>query len=333
MKILWHISLLILLIESSYAQDPQLSQYYAAPLYLNPAFTGNTVQSRLILNYRNQWAAIPGAFISYAFSYDHNLQEINSGAGFMAIHDKAGSGALRFTNLAGFYSYSAQLNRKLVLKPGVSLSYTLRNINFSDLTFGDQLVRGGNGVTTSEHPIEPVQYMDAAAGLLLYSEKFWLGTAFHHLNKPNQSLVGGLTRLPLKGSVHGGYNISIKQDITKKRTTTLTLTAVYKAQEKWDQLDLGCYVNISPIVLGLWYRGIPVLKAYQPGYGNNDAAIIMFGYELNTFKIGYSYDITISRLISNTAGSHEISIAYEFASPRHQRIRNRKKFYVPCAKF
>ncbi|MFQ5334812.1 MAG: PorP/SprF family type IX secretion system membrane protein, partial [Flavobacteriales bacterium] len=182
-----------------YAQDPQLSQYYAAPLYLNPSFAGNTLQSRLIANYRHQWAAIPGAFISYAFSYDHNLQGINSGAGFMAMHDKAGTGGLRFTNLAGFYAYTAQLNRKLVLKPGVSFSYTFRNINFADLTFGDQLIHGGGN--SSENPVEPVSYVDAAAGLLLYSEKFWFGSALHHLNKPNQSLVGGITRLPIKFSI------------------------------------------------------------------------------------------------------------------------------------
>jgi hypothetical protein len=46
-------------------QDYQFTQFYAAPVNLNPAFTGNTTQSRLVMNYRNQWTAIPGAFVTY----------------------------------------------------------------------------------------------------------------------------------------------------------------------------------------------------------------------------------------------------------------------------
>ena len=39
-------------------QDPQFSQFYAAPLYLNPAFAGSTNQGRAGTNYRNQWPAV-----------------------------------------------------------------------------------------------------------------------------------------------------------------------------------------------------------------------------------------------------------------------------------
>jgi hypothetical protein len=44
------------------AQDPQYSQFYAAPLYLNPAFAGATGQNRIGINYRNQWPAIDANF-------------------------------------------------------------------------------------------------------------------------------------------------------------------------------------------------------------------------------------------------------------------------------
>jgi hypothetical protein len=40
-------------------------------------------------------------------------------------------------------------------------------------------------------------------------------------------------------------------------------------QGKWDQLDLGAYVDHRQFTAGLWYRGLPIVKAYQPGYGNN----------------------------------------------------------------
>lgn len=326
------IFIFILIGFGSYSQDPQFSQFYAIPLYLNPAFAGNTTQSRVSYNHRIQWPSIPGAFKSYAFSYDHNLSSVNSGIGLMFMRDKAGSGGLRFTNIGGMYSYTIRLDRRHAIRPGVRLSYTMRDIDFSKLEFGDQLIRGG-GVSTSEQNTEKVSYMDFTSGLVFYSTNYWIGAAFHHLNKPNQSLLGSETNLPVKTSIHAGYNIPVKKKVNRQVTSSITIAANYKAEQKWDQLDLGFYFTHAPLVFGLWYRGIPLIKAYEPGYMNNDAAILLLGYEVNGIKIGYSYDVTISRLISNTAGSHEISLTYEFASPDNQRKRNTKKFLVPCAKF
>jgi hypothetical protein len=48
---------------------------------------------------------------------------------------------------------------------------------------------------------------------------------------------------------------------------------------------------------------------------------------------GYSYDLSISKLITNSGGAHEISIIYEIASERKKRKRRRSKFIIPCAKF
>jgi len=51
------VSLCVLMLvagETVTAQDAQFSQFYAAPLYLNPAFAGSTSQALVGANYRNQ---------------------------------------------------------------------------------------------------------------------------------------------------------------------------------------------------------------------------------------------------------------------------------------
>jgi hypothetical protein len=59
------------------------------------------------------------------------------------------------------------------------------------------------------------------------------------------------------------------------------------------------YVNKGPIVGGLWMRNS--LK-------NIDSFILMLGLIQDSFKFGYSYDITVSSLKnSNTLGAHELS--------------------------
>ncbi|WP_343789462.1 type IX secretion system membrane protein PorP/SprF, partial [Wandonia haliotis] len=51
------------------AQDPIFTQFYANPLYLNPALAGTHGCPRFALNYRNQWPAISGNFVTYSASY------------------------------------------------------------------------------------------------------------------------------------------------------------------------------------------------------------------------------------------------------------------------
>ena len=80
-RILISVAVLMSTVKDSRAQDPHFSQFYAAQLYLNPAFAGSSAGSRLMANYRHQWAGIPGAFVTYAFSYDHNFSRLNSGLG------------------------------------------------------------------------------------------------------------------------------------------------------------------------------------------------------------------------------------------------------------
>ncbi len=81
------------------AQDPQFSQFFNAPLYLNPAFTGATQSNRVILNHRLQWPNLPQTFATYALSYDIMRPELRSGFGVLITTDKAGSAALRNTNV------------------------------------------------------------------------------------------------------------------------------------------------------------------------------------------------------------------------------------------
>ena len=109
-------------------------------------------------------------------------------------------------------------------------------------------------------------YLSFSTGLLLYSDKYWIGVAAHHLNRPEQGFfqVADGTRLPLKGSLHAGLRIpfggytGLGDELDREMSISPAIN--YKFQGKYDQLDLGVYVTYSPIVLGLWYRGLPIKK-------------------------------------------------------------------------
>jgi type IX secretion system PorP/SprF family membrane protein len=314
-----------------FAQDPQLSQFYAAPLYLNPALTGNTFEDRIILNYRKQWPGTGPGFTTYALSYDHNYAKAHSGFGGMVIRDVAGTNSLAFTNAGLNYSYEAHIDRRHAVRCGVRMGYTMREYDASGLVFADQIVRDNAPTSIESLPITRTSYFDASFGTMYFSENFWFGASFSHINTPQQSLfTDGDTKLPIRTSLHTGYRFRIDGQKVGKSHSRMTLAAHYKAQQDWDQLDLGWYINHDRLTGGLWYRGLPGFKAYAPGYGNDESIIAMIGVETQQqLKIVYSYDLTISSLSMKSAGAHEISLIYEWP----KRGKNKKYRAVPCPKF
>lgn len=313
------------------AQDPQFSQFYAAPQYLNPALTGSTPQDRVAMNYRLQWPGVQPGFETYAVAYDHNFAAQNSGLGGYVIRDRAGSNGLTFTSLALAYSYEARTSHRSAIRAGLRMGYTMRGVDPSGFLFADQVIRDNAARTIESGMMEQVNYLDISTGALYYNERFWAGASFNHINRPNQSLfLEGEARLPMRTSVHTGYRIPLDRMHIRSSETTMTLAAHYKAQGRWDQFDMGGYVDHHRISLGVWYRGLPIVKAYQPGYGNSEAVILMAGFETeHNLRFVYSYDITISKLTMRSGGAHEISLVYEWP----KQAKKRKHRTVPCPKF
>ncbi|MEO7080490.1 MAG: type IX secretion system membrane protein PorP/SprF [Flavobacteriales bacterium] len=314
------------------AQDPHFTQFYAAPTYLSPAFAGTTVQNRFALQFRDQWPSIPGAFVSYNLAADSYLGNLNSGIGFIATRDQAGSGGLSSTSFAFQYAYEIRLKHKVFLRPALQLGYASRSVNYSKLIFNDQLSRGGDVATYEYYDGRKKGYSDIGSGLLLFTPQLWFGLALQHMNEPNQSLLESEAALPRQFNMHGGYRFKLRSGgMVRKNQQSIVAAFNYRAQGKFDQLDIGAYYERDPIFAGLWYRGLP-LKSYQPGYANNDAISVLVGFKAGDWRFGYSYDITISRLAMNSGGAHEITTILELADRRKKRSMARRRV-VPCAKF
>src|SRR5436190_2720521 len=95
-----------------FAQDPEFTQFYANPLYLNPAFAGSTRCPRISLNYRNQWPALSGTFVTYTASYDQHVEALGGGLGLLVLNDKAGEGTLTTANISAVYAYQLNVTRE-----------------------------------------------------------------------------------------------------------------------------------------------------------------------------------------------------------------------------
>ncbi|MBN4049698.1 PorP/SprF family type IX secretion system membrane protein [Bacteroidales bacterium AH-315-N07] len=196
------------------AQDPEFTQFYASPLYLNPALAGATVCPRVVLNYRNQWPNLSGQFVTYSASYDQFARSLKGGIGFLLLTDRAGEGTITNTQLSAVYAYQLDITRKFSIKGGVQATFVQKRVDWTKLKFGDQIdPRYGWVYETKEIPqAEMVFYPDFSAGFLAYSPNFYGGVAVNHLHEPNETFYSKSTNkshLPRKYTVHAGGGNSI----------------------------------------------------------------------------------------------------------------------------
>jgi type IX secretion system PorP/SprF family membrane protein len=315
-----------------FAQDPQFTQFYAAPMYLNPAFTGLTYEHRFAANYRNQWPGVKTAYSTYMASYDYNVSNMNSGIGGFVLQDRAGTSNL-VTTMGGInYAYRVKLGKFSEARGGIALVMNQKKIDQTRLIFNDQFITGSS-VSQDALAADKINFFDMGIGALFNSTNYWIGFAARHVNQPNASMVGNIEPLPISGSLHGGYRFIISARGSGKTKLEEFVSASFniRHEQKYDQLDIGAYYFKSFVNVGLWYRGLP-FKHYKLGYPNRESVALLVGLEVpdKNFRVGYSYDATISNLkINNTQGAHEVSIVYEIAS---KRKRNRKVL-VSCPKF
>ncbi|EKB48011.1 PorP/SprF family type IX secretion system membrane protein [Cecembia lonarensis] len=307
----------------SFGQDVQFSQFYAAPLYLNPAFAGSAEMTRVGLNFRNQWPGLDQTFVAYSAYLDHFIEGKNSGVGVIINGSYETLSNLANNEVGVMYAYRVRLGGNTYLRLGAQGSFATRSAAFDDVILSTQLdidrgiVRPGNGIASLEDRTR--SFVDLHTGILFYSESVWLGIAGHHINMPDISyLDGGADPLPIRYSAHGGVKLDLPSGFINdfvnntRQERSVSFAFNYRRQGLFDQLDLGTELFFDPIVLGLWYRGIPT----QIGLPNNEALIALVGFSFeNGVDVGYSYDFTLSALgLRNSGGAHEISLRYNFVN-------------------
>ncbi len=321
---------------ASFSQDAQYSQFYANPIYLNPAFAGTAQDTRAVFIHRIQWPNLPQAFSNSTASIDYNAHDINSGFGLIVHSDAEGTAGLRSTTGSFIYTYEANLNNKIILRPALKFGYTFRDIDRSKLVLGDQVDFGVDGTPSQDPQINSIRlknHWDIGAGLLIYTKKNWIGIGIDHLTQPNRSLLEGEDNLPIRYSIHIGSRYPLQKLVNiGTLVPSIAPSILYRRQGSFQQIDAGATVHLQPVLIGLYYRGMPFIKN-EFGLLNQDAIILVAGVEYANFEFGYSFDLNLSKLNPVAGGgAHEFSLIYNFKMPRdpYKTPSSKKKLHCPA---
>ena len=287
-----------------FAQDPTFTQFYANPLYLNPAFAGSNKCPRISMNYRNEWPNLSGNYVTYSASYDKYVKNIKGGIGLLATYDQQGRGTISTSMLGLIYSYHLKVNRKFTLLFGARAAYYQKSLDVTKLTFGDMIDPRKGFIYNTGDILQNAsrQFFNASIGALGFSKNFYAGLALHHINQPNESMItNGASPQKMRITAHAGAIISLVKGARGTKSTTLMPNIIFQYQQGFMEMNIGTYVKHGNLTFGTWFR-------------NKDAFILSLGIQTKSFRVGYSYDITVSKLNNGTSyGSHEVSMGFNLS--------------------
>jgi type IX secretion system PorP/SprF family membrane protein len=317
---------------TAYAQDPQFTQIYSAPIYLNPAFAGNLEYdcrklpaSRLKtnMNYRSQYGS---DFSTFYGSIDYREKSGKVGIGATFVHDEYGLAPVTASQANLVVSYKIPVDLSWQIHTGVQVGYQFRNVNLNRFIYPEQIDKTGI-LPPSAGLLQnaDTRFFDVGLGGLLFNDKMYIGAAVHHLNRPNQSFRGDSIQDPLemKISIHGGYKIMLDKSKgfkkSRKPEKSITPTCHFRYQRPFRQLEIGTFVNLEPGIFGLWYRGLPFLKG-PDGRFNQESICILAGAKLPTdyglIRLGVSYDYPVGSNLPSLGQTFELSVGYQFIDER-----------------
>ncbi len=296
------------------SQDPVFSQFYLAPLQLNPGLAGLNENPRFSANYRNQYPGFNQAYRTYAISYDQFFSSLNSGVGLWLLSDDAGDGILKTIKGAGIFSYQLQFNDDLFVKMGAEVGIVQTTLNWDRLLFGDQIddylgsvSPGGVPYPTEEIAPEKntVLYPDLGLGMVMYGENLYGGVSVRHLNRPKPEFLNAnpsLTEsIPMRWTFHGGASWRILKGMFHSKTKLLASPSIiFVRQGPFQQMNGGITLDAGPVSVGGYFR---------LASGHSEALIATIGLRTKQLRLGYSFDYTVSGF-PLSGGTHEVGILF-----------------------
>ncbi|WP_430812014.1 MULTISPECIES: PorP/SprF family type IX secretion system membrane protein [unclassified Carboxylicivirga] len=298
-------------------QYPQFSQNMFNQLTVNPGYAGANEMVNLTLGNRQQWmggfkandgSSMAPSTTVFGADTEVNLLGWESGVGLSLMNDEIGA----FTTLYMSAIYAKRWETDYG-KLGVGLSFGLINqsINggiLSTMPGGGDLMGVDWDKEEGPFPDDAGTAFDMGLGAFLEHKDYYLGISVAHLNRPKPKFKETYTiYLDRTVFITGGYHIPLK-----KPPIVLIPSVFLKTNMSSVQVDF----NINGVLKDKYWGGLT--------YRLQDAIVLLGGVELNNgLRIGYSYDVSVSRLNDAKSGSHEIMLGYRF----DLSLEKRKKQY------
>lgn len=310
-------------VETNAQQNIQFSQYVFNPLFINSAYAGYRGDTYVSGIYRQQWAGLPGSPVTFGASVDWLVPGRDERMGFSAklMSDKLGPQQTLYAS--GGYAYRIPMDatgaKRLCLGFGLGITqYRMDGTQLKAVDVNDQAVPVNN-----ETKLVP----DANLGVYYYTPDWYVSLAVNDLLAPRTLDVryswNQYTFRTMQRSQHlylgAGCLLNLSDNVKIKPSF------MWKEDFKGpSNIDINAFVLLNEVLwVGSSYRrGVKIWNKdnLQSDLEQKDAVALIA--EVNatpTIRIGYAYDITISKLSPYQNGTHEISVGLRFLNKKSVR--------------
>jgi type IX secretion system PorP/SprF family membrane protein len=297
-------------------QNVQFSQYIFNPLALNTAYAGYRGETYLNAMYRKQWTGLPGAPETMAASVEWLMPNNEDRVAWSArlLADKLGP--QQTMSAFGGYTYRIPMNyedtRRLCFGIGAGFTqYRIDGSTFQYVDENDQLIPVGTSnkivpdVNFGVYYYTPKAYLSMGVNDLLnvnaINTKYsWRNYTFHSMERRVHVYTGAGYVIPISNVLKFKPSFLWKED--------------FKGPSNFDfngflLLNEVIWVGASyRTAIDIWHK-----SNLQDDLDRKDAlACIVEFFPTSKLRIGYAYDIMVSKINQYENGTHEISIGVAF---------------------
>lgn len=285
-------------------QDPQFTQFMHNKLIYNPGYAGTSQAICANVLYRQQWVNFPGAPKTGLISIDMPIGSLPLGIGLNVMNDQIGFSKTLFARLALAW------NRPLgagMLGVGIDGGILQQQFNGNWITPDGNLSQDNaipgytSGTPSATNPnLNALTYDLGFGAYYTIPNKMYVGISSTHLTAQDIS-AGSKVKYSLARHYYlmAGYTFAFPNNPDHAIQPNIKV----KTDAASTQLD----VNLTYLYKNTFWFGV--------SYRMQDAIAPMVGARFlpnKSLKVGYSYDVTTSKIKGYSAGTHEIMLGYCF---------------------
>jgi type IX secretion system PorP/SprF family membrane protein len=321
-------------------------------MLLNPALTASWNDIQLTLQQKQQWQSLE-AFSTSGLAFEIKASRFNwekmdrmtavykkklmkgLAFGINVYSDRAGDASMRTNNINLGIAYHERIDELNAISAGIIGGIIQSSISADKLRWNNQY--GAAGYDPNINPNENFDasriYPDFGTGLLWTYGKvsrtisannetnIHAGISVMHINRPNQSFLGGEDRMHMRFTVHSAATFALTNT-----NIALCPSLLVMKQGKQKEITAGFLFKFN-MKESSKITGFKKGSSFSTGcyYRYKDAIVPYVGFEFSAYSFGFSYDVNISGLTTVTSARGGIEVTFRIANPAAFLYQNKTK--------
>lgn len=283
-------------------QQAIFSQYMFNPFMINPAYAGSRNAISGVLLFRRQWVGVDEAPSTETFSLHSPFAQGKMAAGLNVYHDA--TGPTSNIGIMGTYAYHLKVGNG-------KLAFGLRGGILSSKMDGTKLNYTNPVDVVNTQAVSSASVPSFDFGMYYYSRSTFIGLSATHLTEGKLNYVSSTGELNFTLKRHYMAMAGMAIELNPKMVLKPSFLVKYVAAA-----PVSIDLNVSMLLNKVFWVGI--------SYRSLSSFNLITEFNITDFlRVGYSYEMPITRIKKFTMGTHEVFAGFDFTVGKSKHVSPR----------